>query len=44
VEPSGAVAAAAVFEGLAGDRGPVVAVISGGNVSLEALASLQASR
>ncbi|MBI2219901.1 MAG: threonine/serine dehydratase [Acidobacteria bacterium] len=40
VEPSGAVAAAAVFEGLVDGPAPVVAVISGGNVSLAMLASL----
>ncbi len=40
VEPSGAVAAAAVFEGLVDGPAPVVAVISGGNVSLATLASL----
>ena len=40
VEPSGAVTTAAVFKGLVKGPAPVVAVISGGNVSLEALASL----
>jgi threonine dehydratase len=40
VEPSGAVTTAAVFEGLVSGPDPVVAVISGGNVALETLASL----
>jgi threonine dehydratase len=39
-EPSGAVTTAAVFEGLVNGPAPVVAVISGGNVSLDALARL----
>lgn len=41
VEPSGAAAVAAVLEGLVGGRGPVVAMISGGNVSLDTLAELR---
>jgi threonine dehydratase len=40
VEPSGAVAVAAVFDGFVNGPPPVVAVISGGNVSLSALAAL----
>jgi threonine dehydratase len=41
VEPSGAVATAAVFENLLrGTDEPVVAVLSGGNVSLQTLVSL----
>lgn len=40
VEPSGAVATAAVIKGLIQDPEPVVAVLSGGNVSIETLASL----
>jgi threonine dehydratase len=41
-EPSGAVTTAAVFEGLVKGPEPVAAVISGGNVSIESLASLTA--
>ena len=44
VEPSGAVAVAAVFENLVNGPDPVVAVLSGGNVSLETLAQLWPSR
>jgi threonine dehydratase len=40
VEPSGAVAVAAVFENLVTGPGPMVAVLSGGNVSIETLRSL----
>jgi threonine dehydratase len=42
VEPSGAVAVAAVFEGLVAGPEPLVAVLSGGNISLETLATLLA--
>lgn len=42
VEPSGAVAVAAVFEGLVAGPEPLVAVLSGGNISLETLATLHA--
>ncbi len=40
VEPSGAVTVAAVFDNLVTGPDPVVCVLSGGNVSLETLASL----
>jgi threonine dehydratase len=43
VEPSGAVAVAALLEGIAVGRGPVVAVVSGGNVDAELLAELMGS-
>jgi threonine dehydratase len=39
-EPSGAVAAAAVFEGLVAGPEPVVAIVSGGNIALETLVEL----
>ncbi len=42
VEPSGAVTVAAVFENLVKGPDPLVCVLSGGNVSLETLASLSA--
>jgi threonine dehydratase len=44
VEPSGAVAVAAVFENRVAGREPVVAILSGGNVSLEALTALRTRR
>lgn len=40
VEPSGAAAVAAVFEGLVKGPEPMVAMISGGNIALETLATL----
>ena len=42
VEPSGAAAVAAVFEGRVQGPGPIVAMISGGNISRESLAALRA--
>ena len=41
VEPSGAAALAAVFEGRIPGTGPVVVMISGGNISRESLAALK---
>ena len=43
VEPSGAVAVAAALDGLAKGPGPVVAMISGGNIALDTLAELARS-
>jgi threonine dehydratase len=43
-EPSGAATVAAALAGLAGVDGPAVAIISGGNVSLEKLESLRRDR
>jgi threonine dehydratase len=40
VEPSGAVAVAAIFEGLVKGPAPVVATLTGGNIAIEALAKL----
>ena len=42
-EPAGAVAVAAILAGKAGD-GPVAAVVSGGNVSVETTSAILASR
>jgi threonine dehydratase len=43
-EPSGAATVAAALAGLAGVTGPVVAIISGGNIALEKLEELAAAR
>src|SRR5262249_44162597 len=43
-EPSGAAAVGAGLAGLAGGAGPAVAIISGGNVSLDRLESLRRDR
>jgi threonine dehydratase len=42
-EPAGAVAVAAILAGKAGE-GPVAAVVSGGNVSVETASAILASR
>lgn len=42
-EPSGAASIAAVLNGLIDEAGPVVAIVSGGNISVEKLAELSAS-
>jgi threonine dehydratase len=44
VEPSGAATVAAALAGAAGSDGPIVAIVSGGNMSMDTLAELRRTR